>query len=66
MKMNKESSQLYKEFEKEVWLFIDEDLPDDKMLFWRQKLNEFPELNECLNDYDFVSRNYENENTKTQ
>jgi hypothetical protein len=48
------------EFEKEIWLFIDKDLPEERMLFWKTKLKEFPQLElrlqeslETSEDYDY-------------
>ena len=56
--MNQEEQQLYKEFEKQVWLFMDNDLPENKMQFWNEKLREIPELNNCINEYKRISNLY--------
>ncbi len=58
MKMSQEKNQLFKEFEKEIWLFLDNDLPDARMRFWNQKLDENPELNKCVEDYLAISELY--------
>ena len=58
--MNQENNQLYNQFEKEVWLFLDGDLPDDRMLFWNEKLKELPELNKIIDEYKMVSDYYDN------
>ena len=60
MKMNQENKQLYNQFKDEVWLFLDNDLPEERMEFWRLKLNEIPELEEIISDYRSVSEYYEN------
>ena len=59
MKMNSEKKQLYNQFKNEVWLFLDNDLPEDRMEFWQHKLKEIPELGEMVNDYQTVSNYYE-------
>lgn len=56
--MNQEEQQLYKEFEKQVWLFMDNDLPENKMQFWNEKLREIPELNNCITEYKRISNLY--------
>ena len=58
MKMNSELKQLIQEFEKEVWLFLDEDLSENRMEFWKLKLKEIPELNNYIEDYMLVSELY--------
>lgn len=58
MKMNQELNHLFQEFEKEVWLFLDEDLPEDRLEFWKQKLEEIPELNNYIKDYLLISDLY--------
>jgi hypothetical protein len=59
MKMNPENSQLFKEFEKEVWLYLDGDLSEDRMNYWQNKLTELPELNKIIDDYRSVSESYD-------
>jgi len=59
MKMSQEKNQLSKEFEKEVWLFIDRELPEERMSFWQKKLKEIPELNDFIEDYRLISESYE-------
>jgi len=56
--MNQGKNQLLKEFEKEFLLYLDGDLPKDRMKYWNQKLEEFPELNKCIEDYMFASETY--------
>jgi len=56
--MNQEKDQLFKEFEKEVWLFLDNDLPKQKMEFWNKKLIEIPELKKLINYYRSISNLY--------
>ena len=57
--MNQENKQLYNRFKDEVWLFLDNDLPEDQMEFWRLKLKEIPELEELISDYRSVSDYYD-------
>lgn len=59
MKMNQEKKQLYNQFEKEVWLYLDRDLPDDRMTYWREKIDELPELKKFIEDYKIVSKSYD-------
>jgi hypothetical protein len=56
--MSQEKNQLFKEFEKEIWLFLDKDLSEARMIFWKQKLEEIPELHNCLEDYLAISELY--------
>lgn len=53
--MNQNINQLVQEFEKEVWLYLDQDLSDDRMEFWKQKIKEIPELNKYIDDYIAIS-----------
>ena len=57
--MNQEQKQLYKEFEKEVWLFLDKELPDERMDFWQEQLEKFPQLKNCIDEYRYVSEAYD-------
>ena len=57
MKMNQEQKQLYKEFEKEVWLYLDNDLPEERMKYWEEQLQKYPGLNSYIQDYNFVAEN---------
>jgi hypothetical protein len=52
--MKQEKEQLLNQFEEEYLLFIDKDLPDERMLFWEQKIKEYPELLRYLEDYEYV------------
>lgn len=60
MKLKK--NQLFKNFEKDVFLYIDNSLPKDKIDYWNQKLKEFPELYNCIEDYQYVSKKYNEAN----
>lgn len=53
--MNQEKKQLFEEFSKESLLYLDGDLPKDRMEFWNNKLLDVPELNKFLEDYRVVS-----------
>ncbi len=56
--MNQERNQLFKEFEKEMWLYLDKDLPETRLKFWKLKLKEYPELKKYLEDYNNISEKY--------
>lgn len=62
--MSQERDQLFKEFEKEVWLFLDNDLPKRRIEFWNKKINEIPELQNLINDYNSVSNLYNSSEEK--
>ncbi|MCW8850432.1 MAG: hypothetical protein OQJ81_10680 [Melioribacteraceae bacterium] len=53
--MNQEKKQLFEEFSKESLLYLDGDLPKDRMEFWDKKLLDIPELNKVIEDYHKVS-----------
>lgn len=57
--MNQEQKQLYKEFEKEVWLFLDKELPEERMVFWQKQLENIPQLKNCIDEYRYVSAAYD-------
>lgn len=61
-KMKQEKHQLFKEFEKEVWLYLDKDLPEERMSFWKNKISQYPELSEYIENYFEISENYEQNN----
>ncbi|MFC2134193.1 hypothetical protein ACFLR4_03940 [Bacteroidota bacterium] len=42
--------KLLEEFELEMWLYIEESLPEDRMKFWSGHLNNSPELKQMLDD----------------
>ena len=59
--MNQEEKQLFEEFEKEVWLYLDGDLSESKMNFWKQKIEELPELKNYIEEYKNISEAYNEE-----
>ena len=59
--MNQEEKQLFHKFEKEVWLFLDGDLPESRMIFWKQKIDELPELKNYIDGYKSISDDYAGE-----
>jgi hypothetical protein len=59
--MNQEEKQLFHKFEKELWLFLDGDLPESRMIFWKQKIDELPELKYCIDEYRSISDAYAEE-----
>ena len=42
--MNQEEKQLFQKFEKEVWLYLDGDLSESRMNFWKQKIEEISRI----------------------
>lgn len=60
--MNQEKNQLFEDFNKESLLYMDGDLSKSRMEFWDQKLNEFPELNNILEEYKSISNRFNNQN----
>lgn len=58
MKMNQEKNQLFEEFNRELWLFLDKDLPEARMKFWEDKIEEIPELKKYLMEYEDISKLY--------
>lgn len=61
MKMNQEKNQLFEEFSRELWLFLDKDLPEARMKFWEEKIEKVPELNKYLMEYQDISKIYNSE-----
>ena len=59
--MNQEEKQLFHKFEKEVWLFLDGDLPESRMIFWKQKIDELPELKNYIDGYKSIFDDYAGE-----
>lgn len=43
-------NQLLEEFEIEMWLYVDEALPEKRIKFWDEQINRHPELKQMLND----------------
>lgn len=60
--MNYRKEELKEQFEKEVWLYLDKDLPIEKIKFWDEKLKENIFLNEILNDILFITEKYNRSN----
>ena len=56
--MNQEEKQLYKTFEKEVWLYLDNELPEERQAFWDHKINEHQEFRNYLNDCLDIGNTY--------
>lgn len=62
--MNLEKNQLFEEFERESWLYLDGDLPNARMEYWDQKLKEYPDLNNFLEEYKNVSNLFVSHNVE--
>jgi hypothetical protein len=43
-------NHLINEFEKEIWLYMDGDLPESRKKFWEDKIEQVPELLNMLNE----------------
>jgi len=56
--MNQEQEHLYKEFEREVWLYLDNELPEERMKFWEEQMEEIPELRNYIKDYNFLAESF--------
>lgn len=41
---------LIRDFESEVWLYLDNDLPESRMKFWNENMESVPELLDLLNE----------------
>ena len=57
--MQSKESKLLEEFETEMWLYIDESLPDDRIKYWDVKIEEFPKLKEMLDESQNVLSLYD-------
>ncbi len=63
--MKYSDEKLKDKFEKEVWLYLDKDLPDTQMQFWDEKIIENVHIKEMLNDILLITEKYnEPEETK--
>jgi uncharacterized protein with HEPN domain len=56
--MNRNENQLYKEFEKEIWLYLDKELSDERQVFWDKKLQQNQSLQNYLNEYLALANDY--------
>jgi hypothetical protein len=56
--MNQEEKQLFQNFEKEVWLFLDGDLSESRINFWKQKIEEYPNLKKYIEEYKAITEVY--------
>lgn len=59
--MNQEEIQLFQRFEKEVWLYLDGNLSESRMNFWKQKIEELPDLRKYIEEYKKISEAYDEE-----
>lgn len=51
-------NKLLLEFEKEIWLYIDKDLPEERIHFWTKAINENVELQNLLESTNSFSAMY--------
>lgn len=56
--MNQEEKHLFQKFEKEVWLFLDGDLPESRINFWKKNIEEFPFLKKYIEEYKSITKVY--------
>lgn len=56
--MNIEKNQLVKDFEKEIWLYLDKDLPENRLKYWNEKISQNQSLENLLNEYHDLSEKY--------
>ena len=57
--LSENKDYLIKEFENEIWLYLDGDLPESRIKFWNEKINDVPELLEILNETKQVLNIYD-------
>lgn len=60
--MNLSEDQLYKDFEKEVWLYLDNQLDEKRKLFWDNKIEKYPILKLYIDEYSAISNEYKSKN----
>jgi hypothetical protein len=48
--LSENKNNLIRDFEKEIWLYLDNDLPESRMNFWNDNIESVPELLELLNE----------------
>ncbi len=56
--MNLKENQSYKEFEKEIWLYLDKELSKERQIFWNEKLRQDQSLRNYLNEYLTIENDY--------
>jgi hypothetical protein len=56
--MNTEKQQLYKDFEKEMWLYLDGTLTQDRREYWDRKIKDYPELKKLIEEYEKIAADY--------
>lgn len=47
---SREHKDLLEQFEQEFWLYVDQDLPNEKVRFWEEKIHAIPELKELYDN----------------
>lgn len=62
--MKQDKNQLFSEFEKEVWLYLDKELPEERMQFWESQIAENHELSQYLDEYFELSKTFEEANSE--
>jgi hypothetical protein len=50
---------IIKEFQKEIWLYLDEDLTERRIIYWNEKIEKIPELLDMLNETKHVLNIYD-------
>jgi hypothetical protein len=59
MKMLSNTKHLVEQFEREVWLYLDNDLSPERMKFWNEKIIEHRELKSLLDENEKLIELYE-------
>jgi len=57
--MQHENNFLIEEFEKEVWLYLDNDLPEERLNYWRNHLASNPALKLWLDEIQSTLKTYD-------
>jgi hypothetical protein len=57
--LSENTDHIIKEFENEIWLYLDGDLPESRLNFWNEKIEKIPELLDMLNETKQVLNIYD-------
>ncbi len=56
--MNYDEKNIVEKFEQEVWLYLDQSLPEKRMKYWDKKLEENNYLKNVINNIKYVTNSY--------
>jgi hypothetical protein len=51
---------IIEEFEKDIWLYLDNDLPTERMNYWSYQIQQNPEIRTKFNEAESILTNYNN------